>query len=97
MNSTASHDEPLAVLCNPQGAPDRFRWRGRSYQVEAIDRIWRSGPRRSDGRRLYQMRSAGRVFLIAYDPARRSWSLARSPWRLRVRRAISDLALRWAA
>lgn len=96
MNSTFGHDEPLAVLCNPLGAPDRFRWRGHSYRVEAIDRIWRRGARRGDGRRLYQVRAAGRVFLIGYDPARRVWSLARSPWRLRVRRAISDLALRLA-
>jgi hypothetical protein len=97
MNSTSGHAEPIAVLCNPLGAPERFRWRGRSYRVEAIDRIWRSGLRRGDGRRLYQIRSAGRLFLLAYDPAWRSWSLARSPWRMRMRRAISDLALRLAA
>lgn len=96
MRNTHSQDEPLAVLCNPLGAPDRFRWRGHSYRVEAIDRIWRSGLRRRDGRRLYQVRAAGHVFLIGYDPVRRSWSLARSPWRLRMRRAISDLALRLA-
>lgn len=92
MIRTSGQEEPIAVFCNPMGAPDRFRWRGHSFRVEAIDRIWRSGPGSRQGFRLYQIRSAGRVFLIGFDPARRSWSLARSPWRLRVRKAISDLA-----
>ena len=32
---------PIAVVCNGQGRPDRFTWRGRAHAVTLVALAWR--------------------------------------------------------
>ena len=89
--------EFVPVKLNSARAPVSFRWRGRVYRIETIDRIWRRPQGRSGGYRLYRVRSRGRAFLLQYDHQRDRWALVRSPLRVRLSLAISGLASRLAA
>lgn len=89
--------EFVSVKLNRARVPVSFRWRGRAYRIEAIDRIWRQPRGRLPGCRLYRVRSRGRAFVLQYDRRLDRWALVRSPLRLRISLAISGLATRIAA
>ncbi len=93
----SSMPEPIVIQTNRFGAPSRFFWQGRAYPIEAIDRIWRHPHGRQRGRRLYQVRSRGRTFLLRFDQRLERWSLVRAPWRTRLGIAIERLAAQLSA
>ena len=76
--------------------PARFFWRGRSYRIDSIERVWRSGLAEPVGQRLYRIRSAQRTFLLAHDRRLGRWAVVRSPWRMRISLALNSLATRLA-
>ena len=87
--------ETVIVQQSRFGAPARFLWRGRSYPIERIDRIWRRphGVRR--GLRIYKVRSRGRTFWLQVDRRLDRWTLIRMPWRTRLGLAVEGLAARF--
>ena len=94
---TSTHFDPITVQRNRFGAPERFRWQGKNYHIDMIERIWRSSQGRNSGRRIYQVRSRGQRFVLHYDQRLKRWSLARAPWRTRLGLAIQRLATHLAA
>ncbi len=66
--------------------PKRFRWRGRPFMVDRIERIWcvrRAWPRRI-ARRQFVLRTPEGVFQISHDLVGGQWTARRIP-RLRAR------------
>ncbi len=89
--------ERVAVMTSRSQTPISFRWKGRTHRIDAIERIWRDSAGRSDGPRLYRIRSRQHAFLLRYDRRLQYWSLVRSPLRLRVGLVLTGLANRIAA
>ncbi len=94
---TQPQSEPVTVQVNRFGAPGLFRWQGKTYHIDTIERIWRSSQGRYSGRRVYLVRSRGRRFTLHFDQRLKRWSLARAPWRTRLGLAVQRLAARIAA
>jgi hypothetical protein len=89
--------EPVVVQPNHSGGPGYFRWQGKTYHIDVIDRIWRSTQGLQSGLRVYEVRSRGRRFVLRYDRRLQQWWLVRAPWRIRLSRAVERLATRIAA
>ncbi len=89
--------EPIVVYTNRFGAPDRFRWQGRLYPIEAIVRVRRRPQGVQRGIRVYQVRSRGRTFCLQWDRNLNQWRLIRASWRTRLGLAMERLAQRLAA
>jgi hypothetical protein len=94
---TYSQQESIVVQKNSFGAPGQFRWQGKTYHIDMIERIWRSSQGRNSGRRIYRVRSRGKRFTLHYDQRLKRWSLVRAPWRTRLGLAVARLATRIAA
>ena len=84
--------EPIIVQFNHFDAPARFRWQGKTYAIDVIERIWRSTQGKRPGQRIYQVRSRGKRFTLHYDQHLRRWTLVRAPWRIRLSLAVERLA-----
>lgn len=91
------NQEPIIVQTNRFGAPGQFRWLGKTYHIDVIERIWRSAPGRRSGLRIYRVRSRGRRFTLHFDQRQKRWFLRRAPWRTRLGLAVERLAARLAA
>lgn len=87
----------VSVFFAGSGAPEHFLWRGRSFRVDVVERIWRSRQPDAQGVRLYRVQAAGRTFLLRHDRRHRRWAVVRSPLRLRVSLALAGLAQRVTA
>lgn len=64
-----------------QFLPDFFRWRGRCYHVESIDRCWTVSRRRwrhRTERRYFQVQSSGGTFELFQDLKSGTWHLRRA-------------------
>ncbi len=94
---THPQSEHIIVQVNRFGAPGLFRWQGKTYHIDAIERIWRSSPGKHSGRRVYKIRSRGKGFILHFDQRLQRWSLVRAPWRTRLGLAVERLAARIAA
>ena len=60
--------------------PRTFVWRGHEYQVEAVERCWTTGTRRSGGRmerHHFQVRCAEGTFNLFQDLNHNTWHIAR--------------------
>jgi hypothetical protein len=89
--------DPIIVQSNQFGAPGRFRWQGKTYSIDIIERIWRSTQGKRSGQRVYRVRSRGKRFTLHFDQRLQRWSLVRAPWRTRLGLAVERLAARIAA
>ena len=89
--------EPVIVQTNRFGAPGQFRWQGKNYHIDIIERIWRRPQGRQSGLRVYRIRSRGRRYTLRYDQRLHRWWLVRAPWRTRLGLAVERLAARIAA
>lgn len=61
--------------------PAVFRWRGRRYQVDAVERSWvvpAHGWRRRNDRRFFQARCGDGLFELYQDLAASTWHLRRA-------------------
>lgn len=61
--------------------PEVFRWRGRCFTVEAVDRCWTVSQRRwrrREPRRFFQVRCAGNTFELFQDLGCGTWHLRRA-------------------
>jgi len=89
--------DPIIVQANRFGAPGQFRWQGKTYHIDAIERIWRSSQGKRNGLRVYKIRSRRKRFILHFDQKMNRWSLVRAPWRIRLGLAIERWATRIAA
>jgi len=89
-----SINEPISVRTSQYGAPGRFFWQGKSYYIDAIDRIWRSTQGKRRGTRVYKVRSGNRSFILRYDLRLKRWFLVRASWRTRLGRSLERFAAR---
>ena len=89
--------ERISVYLNQAKAPLSFRWRGRVFKVDAIERIWRNSYGNRQGQRYYRIRCRNRSFLLHHDQVRNRWSVVTSPWRTRLGLTLSGVATRLAA
>jgi hypothetical protein len=84
------YDEAIELLERRfQYFPQTFRWRGRRYEVDAVNRCWttaRSGWRRRVERRLFLVECAEGTFELYQDLRANTWHLRRARrqdvWRL---------------
>ncbi|MCO6453067.1 MAG: hypothetical protein J5I90_19945 [Caldilineales bacterium] len=86
--------DTVSVFFDSSGAPEQFLWRGRSFRVEMVERIWRSGQQETHGPRTYRVRAAGRTFLLRHDRRHRRWQMMRSPLSLRLGLTLEGWAMR---
>lgn len=58
--------------------PRTFVWRGREYQVDAVERCWTTSARRSDRmeRHYFQVRCAEGTFNVYQDLRHNTWHIA---------------------
>ncbi len=59
--------------------PRSFVWRGREFQVEAVERCWTAASRRSSGqldRHYFQVRCAEGTYNIYQDLRHNTWHIA---------------------
>lgn len=76
------YDEAIEVLQRQfQWFPQVFRWRGRRYQVEAVEQCWtvsRSGWRRRVKGHYFELRCAEGRFEVFQDVESNAWRLRRA-------------------
>jgi hypothetical protein len=76
------YDESVDMMKQRLGFfPDVFRWRGRCFRVETVERCWtvsRRGWRRLERRRFFQVRCAGNTFELFQDLESGAWHLRRA-------------------
>lgn len=73
--------------------PAAFRWRGRRFDVLAVEKCWLE--RRPAARRLFRVRCADGVFVLAQSVGDDSWQLSRWPLTLLLPRPRSGSAARF--
>jgi hypothetical protein len=59
--------------------PRTFVWRGREFQVEAVERCWTTASRRNSGqmdRHYFQVRCAEGTFNVYQNLAHNTWHIA---------------------
>ena len=59
--------------------PRTFVWRGREFQVEAVERCWTTASRRKSGqmdRHYFQVRCAEGTFNVYQDLTHNTWHIA---------------------
>ncbi|RME85526.1 MAG: hypothetical protein D6775_02550 [Caldilineae bacterium] len=84
--------EDVRILVSRDSGLVGFRWRGRKYRVDAIERVWRVPPGRPDGRRIYRVRAGKRRFVLAQRLSDNRWALVRTPWRMHLSLALARLS-----
>ncbi len=60
--------------------PAAFRWRGRRFDVTAVDKCWTV--QRPAARRLFRVRCAAGSFVLEQSVVDDSWQVSRWPWAL---------------
>lgn len=77
-----SYDEAIDVMQHRwRYFPAVFRWRGRRYQVDTMERSWlvpAQGWRRRHDRRFFQARCAEGIFELYQDLKTGTWHLRRA-------------------
>lgn len=58
--------------------PQSFRWRGRRYDVDGVDRDWTT--RRPTWHRTFRVRCAAGIAELSHDLASNTWRLRRASW-----------------
>lgn len=70
-------NEPIRLLARRHNYfPKRFMWRGRQYDVYAVERAW-TKMRRRGGRHFFRVRCLEGTFDIYQDVTLNAWYLAR--------------------
>jgi hypothetical protein len=86
--SWKTYDESIELLARRFAYfPQAFRWRGRRYDVDAVERDWT--PRLAPARRYFRVQCvAGRVELY-HDLVANTWHLHRAHWLAEPARAAT--------
>jgi len=58
--------------------PQVFRWRGRRYDIDEVEREWT--PPRPPWRRYYRVHCAAGVVVLYHDLTANTWHLGRARW-----------------
>jgi hypothetical protein len=93
------YDERVHVLKQRCGFfPDLFLWRGRQYQVHAVERCWvvsRRGWQRRVQRRFFQVQCAAGTFELFQDLREGTWHVRRALLHTTRVRAVRRPAPAW--
>jgi len=89
--SWKSYDEAVDLLERRfQFFPQAFRWRGRRYEVETVERSWTaSRPRR---RRYFRVHCTPGIFDLYHDLTASTWHIRRVRWAAEPSRSLWTFA-----
>lgn len=74
-----TYDEAIDVIeRRHQFFPRAFRWRGRRYEVESVERCWTAT--RPGARRYFRLQCAAGAFDVFQDLAAGTWHVRRVRW-----------------
>ena len=73
--------------------PQSFRWRGRRYEVDAVERSWTAA--RPTSRRYFRARCAAGLFDLYQDLTASTWHLQRVRWASEPTRSLWAVVKRW--